>query len=115
MVACMEPVLYAQSASGSIAYQVLGGGSFDLVCVPGLVNHIETAWDEPAMARHYRRLAAFCRLVVMDRRGASRRDSPSGWIQNRRVADDVTLSVVGSTPSPSAGGSPAVRSGRPAR
>jgi len=28
----MEPVLYAQSASGSIAYQVLGGGSFDLVC-----------------------------------------------------------------------------------
>ena len=62
------------SGSGSIAYQVIGEGPVDLVCVPGLLNHIESAWDEPSFARHYRRLASFCRLVLLDRRGAGLSD-----------------------------------------
>jgi class 3 adenylate cyclase len=70
----MEPILYTRSGSGSIAYQVIGEGPVDLVCVPGLLNHIESAWDEPSFARHYRRLASFCRLVLLDRRGAGLSD-----------------------------------------
>ena len=70
----MEPILYTRSGSGSIAYQVIGEGPLDLVCVPGLLNHIESAWDEPSFARHYRRLASFCRLVLLDRRGAGLSD-----------------------------------------
>ena len=70
----MEPILYTRSGGGSIAYQVVGDGPLDMVCVPGLVNHIEAAWDEPSLARHYRRLASFCRLVLFDRRGAGLSD-----------------------------------------
>jgi class 3 adenylate cyclase len=57
-----------------VAYQVLGDGPFDLVCVPGFVGNIEAAWGEPALARHYRRLASFCRLIVFDRRGTGMSD-----------------------------------------
>ena len=70
----MEPIRYARSGVGSVAYQVIGEGPIDLVCVPGLVNHIEAAWDEPSLARHYRRLSSFCRLVLLDRRGAGLSD-----------------------------------------
>jgi class 3 adenylate cyclase len=38
------------------------------------VNHIESAWQEPSLARHYRRLASFSRLVLFDRRGAGLSD-----------------------------------------
>jgi class 3 adenylate cyclase len=38
------------------------------------VNHLEASWEEPSLARHYRRLASFCRLVVFDRRGAGLSD-----------------------------------------
>ena len=62
-----------------VAYQVLGDGRPDLVCVPGLVNHMEAAWEEPALARHYRRLSSFSKLVLFDRRGAGLSDRlPTG-------------------------------------
>src|SRR4051794_28371378 len=70
----MEPIRYTRVGRGMVAYQVLGDGPFDLVCIPGLVNHLEASWEEPSLARHYRRLASFCRLVVFDRRGAGLSD-----------------------------------------
>jgi pimeloyl-ACP methyl ester carboxylesterase len=61
---------YAQSPDGtSIAFQVHGEGSLDLVFVPGFVSHVELIWEEPAIARFLQRLASFSRLVVFDKRG----------------------------------------------
>ena len=69
---------YAKSGKLNIGYQVLGDGPLDLVIVPGLVNHIDLAWGVPATARFLRRLAAFSRLIVYDKRGQGVSDPPSG-------------------------------------
>ena len=42
---------YAKSGPVSVAYQVVGTGSVDLVLVPGFVSHVEVAWEEPRLAR----------------------------------------------------------------
>ena len=39
---------FAQSGDVSIAYQVLGQGPIDLVHAPGLVSHLEFAWENRA-------------------------------------------------------------------
>ena len=59
---------YAKSGAVSIAYQVVGDGSVDLVLVPGFVSHVEVAWEEPRLARFLTRLASFSRLIVFDKR-----------------------------------------------
>lgn len=60
---------YAKSGDVHIAYQVVGNGTVDLVFLPGWITHVELAWEEPAQARFRRRLAAFTRLIVFDKRG----------------------------------------------
>ncbi|HEX5610185.1 MAG TPA: adenylate/guanylate cyclase domain-containing protein [Solirubrobacterales bacterium] len=63
------PTHYADSSGVNIAYQVHGEGPLDLVFVPGFVSHVELIWEEPSVARFFRRLASFARLVVFDKRG----------------------------------------------
>jgi class 3 adenylate cyclase len=58
---------YADSDGVSIAYQVHGAGELDLVFVSGFVSHSELFWQGPA-ARFFRRLAAFARLIMFDKR-----------------------------------------------
>ena len=41
-----------------IAYQVVGGGPFDLVCVPGCTSNLEAAWDLPPAVHIGARVAA---------------------------------------------------------
>jgi pimeloyl-ACP methyl ester carboxylesterase len=65
---------YARSGDVHIAYQVVGNGSRDLVLVPGWVSHIEYAWEEPSFANFLTRLASFCRLILLDRRGTGLSD-----------------------------------------
>src|SRR5437870_9453136 len=65
---------YARSGSVSIAYQVVGDGSKDLVFVAGWVSHLESEWDEPLLARFRRRLASFSRLILFDKRGTGMSD-----------------------------------------
>jgi class 3 adenylate cyclase len=60
---------YADSDGVSIAYQVHGEGPLDLVLVPGFVSHVELLWEEPSIARFFRQLASFSRLIVFDKRG----------------------------------------------
>ncbi len=60
---------YTQSQGHTIAYQVVGQGSIDLVFVPGFVSHIEMMWGDPAYARFMTRLSTFARLILFDRRG----------------------------------------------
>jgi pimeloyl-ACP methyl ester carboxylesterase len=60
---------YARSGDVHIAYQVVGEGPLDLVMIPGWLSHVEFAWEEPAIARFFRRLASFSRLILFDKRG----------------------------------------------
>lgn len=73
------PTHYADSNGVSIAYQVHEGGPLDLVFVPGFVSHVELLWEEPSVARFFRRLNSFARLIVFDKRGqglSDRTDRP---------------------------------------
>jgi class 3 adenylate cyclase len=65
---------YAKSGDVNIAYQVVGNGPFDLVYVPGWISNIELMWEEPAHARLLRRLTAFSRLILFDKRGTGMSD-----------------------------------------
>ena len=66
---------YAETTDGvSIAYQVVGAGSVDLVWIPGFVSHVEFAWTHPPLARLYRRLASSYRLILFDKRGTGMSD-----------------------------------------
>jgi class 3 adenylate cyclase len=65
---------YAKSGDLHIAYQAVGNGPPDLVFVPGWISHVELAWEEPAQARFFRRLSAFTRLIMFDKRGTGLSD-----------------------------------------
>ena len=44
----MPETRYARSGDGgSIAYQVVGDGPFDVVLVPGFISHVELVWTVP--------------------------------------------------------------------
>jgi class 3 adenylate cyclase/alpha-beta hydrolase superfamily lysophospholipase len=74
----VEPVpetRYAKADDGvHIAYQVFGEGSFDLVVVPGFISHLEVAWEDGGIARAFRRLGSFARVIVFDKRGTGMSD-----------------------------------------
>lgn len=65
---------YALSGDMHIAYQVVGDGHFDIVFVHGWISHIEHLWEEPSIARFFRRLASFSRLILLDKRGTGLSD-----------------------------------------
>jgi pimeloyl-ACP methyl ester carboxylesterase len=67
---------YADSGGVSIAYQVHGDGPLDLVLVPGFVSQVELLAEDPTTARFLRRLSAFSRLLVFDKRGQGLSDRP---------------------------------------
>ena len=65
---------YVKSGDAHIAYQVVGDGPADLIVVRGYISHVEVAWESPALASFYRRLASFCRLILFDKRGTGLSD-----------------------------------------
>ena len=81
----------------NVAYQVVGDGAFDLVFVPGAVSHVDLIWDEPDRAAFFRRLASFCRLIVLDKRGTGASDPAEVGDLETRI-DDVraVMDAVGS-------------------
>ncbi|KAB2910764.1 MAG: alpha/beta fold hydrolase [Hyphomicrobiaceae bacterium] len=60
---------YASSGETRIAYQVVGQGALDLVLVPGFPSNLEILWEDPGYSRLVKRLIAFCRLILFDKRG----------------------------------------------
>jgi class 3 adenylate cyclase len=65
---------YAKTFDGvHIAYQVIGTGPLDLVFISWLLN-VENLWRWPRMARTFRRMATFSRLILFDRRGTGMSD-----------------------------------------
>jgi pimeloyl-ACP methyl ester carboxylesterase len=65
---------YVKSGDAHIAYQVVGDGPADLIIVRGYISHLDVAWESPALASFYRRLASFCRLILFDKRGTGLSD-----------------------------------------
>jgi pimeloyl-ACP methyl ester carboxylesterase len=80
---------YAKSGDINVAYQVLGDGPIDLVYVPGWVTHLEYGWEEPSLARFYRKLASFSRLILFDKRGTGMSDQSSTFPTLEQRMDDV--------------------------
>ena len=60
---------YAKSGDINIAYQSLGKGEMDLICVMGWVSNVEYIWEEPTVSSFLKRLATFSRLIIFDKRG----------------------------------------------
>jgi class 3 adenylate cyclase/pimeloyl-ACP methyl ester carboxylesterase len=80
---------YARSGDVSIAYQVVGEGSLDLVWIPSMTHHVELAWESPAHARWLRRLASISRLIVFDKRGTGMSDRVVGAPALETRMDDI--------------------------
>src|ERR1051325_6410916 len=90
----MPEIRYAKSGNVRIAYQVTGGGSLDLVFVPGFISNLEAWWEEPEWAYLRSRLAAFSRLILFDKRGTGLSDAVAGIASLEDRMDDV-LAVMG--------------------
>ncbi|MFN2458597.1 MAG: alpha/beta fold hydrolase [Chitinophagaceae bacterium] len=80
---------YAKSGDVSIAYQVVGSGSIDLVFVMGWVSNVEYSWEEPTMSRFLNRLASFSRLILFDKRGTGLSDKVSQLPTLEQRMDDL--------------------------
>jgi class 3 adenylate cyclase/pimeloyl-ACP methyl ester carboxylesterase len=65
---------YASCGELSIAYQVVGEGSHDLVIIPGYVWHIEMLWSDPGYHRLMQGLGDFARVIAYDKRGTGMSD-----------------------------------------
>lgn len=95
----MAQTRYALSGEHHIAYQVIGDGPIDLVYLPTWVSQIEHYWEHPVVARYFRRLASFSRLIMFDRRGTGLSDPVFGPPALEEQMDDVVavMDAVGST------------------
>ena len=84
-------VRYARNGRVAIAYEVIGDGPVDLIYLPGFINNLEVMWNNPLLGRFLERLASFCRLIVIDRRGAGLSDrlSPEDLPPLEDLVDDV--------------------------
>ena len=61
----------------------------DLVYVPGWFTHLEYGWEEPSLARFYRKLASFSRLILFDKRGTGLSDQSTNLPTLEQRMDDV--------------------------
>src|SRR5215831_2626053 len=80
---------YARSGEGSVAYQVTGAGSVDLVYVPAVSQHVELNWENPPFSRFLARLSSLGRLIVFDKRGTGMSDRVVGSPMLEARMDDV--------------------------
>ena len=95
----MKPdVHYARNGDVSLAYQVVGSGSRDLLLVSGFVSNLEYAWEYPSLSRFLSRLAETSRLILTDRRGSGLsdrfREAPTQETMFRDL--EIVLDEVGS-------------------
>jgi pimeloyl-ACP methyl ester carboxylesterase len=92
-------VRYTRSGDVSIAYQVVGDGPIDLVLVPGWISNLDVFWEEPNIARFFRKLASFSRLILFDKRGTGLSDRVTEAATLEERTDDVraVMDAVGSS------------------
>jgi class 3 adenylate cyclase len=80
---------YARSGEVRIAYQVLGSGTLDLVWVPGFISNLDHYWDDPTLVRFLKRLSAFSRVIIFDKRGTGLSDRIGSLPTLEERMDDV--------------------------
>jgi class 3 adenylate cyclase len=85
----MPETRYARSGDISLAYQTMGSGPRDLIIVPGIVSHVEFQHEFPGYTAFLRRLSAFARVVVFDKRGQGLSDRVSSVPTLEERMDDV--------------------------
>ena len=100
---------YARSGQLNIAYQVLGEGPIDLVVVPPGLAIMDTSWEDDALSAFWSALAAFSRLILLDKRGTGLSDRVTGVPTLEERMDDVrvVMEAVGSERAALLGGSEA--------
>ena len=96
----MQPpeVSYARSGDVAIAYQVVGGGSPDIVFVRGITGDLLSTWEQPLLVRHVEGLAACGRVLMLDKRGTGLSDRVREVQSLETTMDDVraVMDAVGS-------------------
>jgi class 3 adenylate cyclase/pimeloyl-ACP methyl ester carboxylesterase len=94
----LPEVWYARSGDVSIAYQVAGAGSPDIVWVRGMAGDLLSTWDQPLLVKHANAFAAMGRLVLLDRRGTGLSDRVREVQSLDTAMDDIraVMDAVGS-------------------
>jgi len=82
-----SPVRYAKSGDVHIAYRVFGDGPRDIVLIPGTLSHVELSWEFPPWEHLLKRLTAFTRVIVFDKRGQGLSDRVAEQTLEERTGD----------------------------
>ena len=82
-------VSYARSGDVAIAYQVVGHGPTDIVFVRGITGDLLSTWEQPLLVRHVEGLAAFGRVLMLDKRGTGLSDRVREVQSVETTMDDV--------------------------
>src|SRR5213075_2454886 len=82
-----SPVRYARSGDVSVAYRIFGQGPRDIVLIPGTLSHVELLWEVPSHDHLLKRLAAFARVIVFDKRGQGLSDRVAEQTLEERIGD----------------------------
>jgi pimeloyl-ACP methyl ester carboxylesterase len=90
-------VKYARIGDVHIAYRVFGDGPRDLVLVPGTLSHADLYWEFPINQYLLKRLTAFARVIVFDKRGQGLSDRVAEQTVEERIGDvRVVMDAAGS-------------------
>jgi class 3 adenylate cyclase/pimeloyl-ACP methyl ester carboxylesterase len=91
---------YVEVDGSQVAYQTIGNGPPDVVCLLSTWSNIDVIWEHPLFAAFLGRLSARARLILFDRRGAGASDRlPRGTFPTwEQWADDIgaVMDAVGS-------------------
>ena len=92
-----------------LGYQVFGEGPPSSLFVGNWLQNLDVMWQEPSLARYFRRLASFSQVVCFDKRGSGISDPVpldslppiEQWMDDGRVALDAAgvdrAAVIGDT------------------
>ena len=81
------PIRYARSGDVYIAYRIFGDGPRDIVLIPGTISHVEMLWELPSNKHLLKKLTAFARVIVFDKRGQGLSDRVAEQTLEERVGD----------------------------
>jgi pimeloyl-ACP methyl ester carboxylesterase len=81
-------IRYARSGDVHVAYEVVGDGPVDIVCVEGSFTNRHVLWEQPSYRRFVERLGSFARVILFDKRGMGLSDRVQAGTLEERM-DDV--------------------------
>lgn len=82
-------IRYARNGRINLAWCALGDGPIDLLVVPGMISHLDVQLRHLEFAAWVSRLASFCRVILMDKRGQGLSDRDAGGSTLEERMDDL--------------------------